>query len=97
MMARDAGVTVLGTGINPGFMMDTLPIVLSAPCVSVKSIKVHRVIDAAKRRIPFQAKVGTGLTPKQLEVKIKKNEVECMCVMFSKWKGFYYHNCRIQF
>jgi len=40
--AKKFGVSVLATGINPGFMMDTLPIVLSAPCVSVKSLKVQR-------------------------------------------------------
>ncbi len=51
-----------GTGINPGYLMDTLPLVLTAPCLDVKSIKVTRMMNSAHRRIPFQKKIGTGLT-----------------------------------
>lgn len=58
--ARDHGVTCLGTGINPGFAMDTLPTVLSTPCRSVASVRVERVQDAGRRRAPLQAKVGAG-------------------------------------
>ena len=61
-LAKEHGVTVVGTGINPGFLMDTLPIFLTAPCLKVNTIKVTRMMNSAKRRIPFQEKVGTGLT-----------------------------------
>lgn len=61
-MAKEYGVAVLGTGINPGYLMDTLPLVLTAPCLEVRRIKVTRVMDSSKRRIPFQKKIGTGLT-----------------------------------
>ncbi len=61
-LAKQQGVTVVGTGINPGFLMDTLPISLTGPCLSVEEIKVTRMMDSSKRRIPFQKKVGTGLT-----------------------------------
>lgn len=61
-VARAAGITVLGTGINPGFVMDRLPLALASTCVSVERIAVERVVDAAKRRQPLQAKVGAGLT-----------------------------------
>lgn len=59
--AREHGGTCLGTGINPGFAMDTLPAVLTAPCRSVESVRVERVQDAGGRRGPLQAKVGAGL------------------------------------
>lgn len=62
-LARRHGVSVLGTGINPGFLMDTLPIVLSSACSEIKSIRVSRVIDASRRRPAFQRKIGAGLTP----------------------------------
>jgi 4-hydroxy-tetrahydrodipicolinate reductase len=65
--ARDYGVTVLGTGINPGFLLDTLPIVLTAPCVEVKRVKAVRSIDALKRRTQFQKKVGIGLSLEEFE------------------------------
>src|SRR5262252_3708897 len=61
--ARRAGVTVLGTGINPGFAMDYLAIVLSAVAQRVDRVEVHRVQDAGTRRVPLQRKVGAGMTP----------------------------------
>lgn len=61
--ARARGVTVLGTGINPGFAMDYLPITLSAVTQRVDRVAVHRVQDAATRRLPLQRKVGAGLEP----------------------------------
>jgi len=60
--ARDRGVCVLGTGVNPGFAMDYLPVVLSGASRSVEHVSVHRVQDAGRRRIPLQKKVGAGLT-----------------------------------
>ena len=60
-IATTHGQTVLGTGINPGFAMDTLPAVLTAPCQHVESIQVNRVQDAGQRRKPLQEKVGAGL------------------------------------
>lgn len=70
-LARENGVTVVGTGINPGYLMDTLPLVLTAPCLRVDSIKVSRMMNSAKRRLPFQKKVGTGMTKKEFAEKIK--------------------------
>jgi 2,4-diaminopentanoate dehydrogenase len=62
-VARGAGVTVLGTGINPGFAMDYLAIVLSAVARRVDRMEVHRVQDAGTRRVPLQRKVGAGMAP----------------------------------
>ncbi|MCW4055850.1 MAG: dihydrodipicolinate reductase [Candidatus Bathyarchaeota archaeon] len=62
LLAKKSGVTVLGTGINPGFLMDTLVITLTAVCQRIDRIEVVRVMDAATRRIPFQRKVGAGLS-----------------------------------
>jgi hypothetical protein len=60
--ARAAGISVVGTGVNPGFVMDRLPLTLAAACVRVDRVQVFRVVDAAKRRGPLRAKVGAGLT-----------------------------------
>ena len=51
-------VGVLGTGVNPGFVMDTLPILLTAVSQSVSSIRVLRVVDAGTRREALQRKIG---------------------------------------
>lgn len=67
--ARKAGVAVLGTGVNPGFLMDFLPLAMTAVCRKVESIKVSRIQDASVRRIPFQQKIGAGLTLDEFEAK----------------------------
>jgi len=66
-MARKAKVAVLGTGVNPGFTMDALPIALTSVCEQVNRIEVRRVQDARVRRLPFQQKIGAGLTREQFE------------------------------
>jgi 4-hydroxy-tetrahydrodipicolinate reductase len=68
--ARRAGKTILGTGVNPGFIMDALPLFLTAICQRVDHIDVTRVIDASKRRGPFQAKIGSGMTVEAFEAKM---------------------------
>jgi 4-hydroxy-tetrahydrodipicolinate reductase len=60
--ARKKKVALLGTGVNPGFVMDLLPAVLSSMVTQVTGVKVIRRLDAAKRRQPLQAKVGATMT-----------------------------------
>jgi len=59
--ARKKKVSVLGTGVNPGYAMDALALMLTAPCARVDRVAVTRVVDAATRRLPLQRKVGAGL------------------------------------
>jgi hypothetical protein len=61
-LAKKHGVTVLGTGVNPGFVMDALPLFLTAVCKDVQKIHVERHVDAGTRRYPLQRKVGAGMT-----------------------------------
>ena len=56
-----AGARIVGSGINPGFLMDTLPLVASAVCRRIDRVAIERVQDAAPRRLPFQRKIGAGL------------------------------------
>jgi 4-hydroxy-tetrahydrodipicolinate reductase len=58
-------VSVLSTGVNPGYAMDALPLMLTAPCSSVSRVSVVRVVDAGTRRLPLQRKVGAGLNLNQ--------------------------------
>ena len=74
-MARKAKVAVLGTGVNPGFTMDALPIALTAVCEYVNRIEVRRVQDARLRRVPFQQKIGAGLTREQFEQQVTVGSV----------------------
>ena len=74
-LAKKARVAVLGTGVNPGFAMDVLPIALTAACERVERVTVHRVQDARMRRLPFQQKIGAGLTTEQFERKVHDGSV----------------------
>jgi 4-hydroxy-tetrahydrodipicolinate reductase len=68
--ARSAGVAVVGTGVNPGFAMDYLPVVLSGAAKRVDAVRVHRVQDAGLRREPLQAKVGAGITREEFDRRV---------------------------
>lgn len=74
-LARKNGCTIIGTGINPGYLMDLLPIVLTAPCQQVDKIFITRMMNSSKRREPFQRKIGTGLSPTDFQNKIQKKEI----------------------
>ena len=68
--ARDAGRSVLGTGVNPGFVMDALPAFITSACRRVDTILIERFQDASIRRLPFQQKIGAGLNLEEFETKV---------------------------
>ncbi|MGY5856514.1 MAG: hypothetical protein RTS72_07925 [Candidatus Thorarchaeota archaeon] len=67
--------TVLGTGINPGYLMDLLPIVLTGPCQSVDSIHVTRRMNSSHRKPSFQKKIGTGMTNEEFRKNIDEGHI----------------------
>jgi 4-hydroxy-tetrahydrodipicolinate reductase len=73
--AKKAKVAVLSTGVNPGFVMDALPIAMTAVCDRVDRIVVNRIQDARMRRLPFQQKIGAGLTTEQFEKQVRDGSV----------------------
>jgi len=74
-LAKKAKKAVLGTGVNPGFTMDALPIMLTAACERVDAIRVERIQDARIRRLPFQQKIGAGLTRDEFEARVDQGTV----------------------
>lgn len=64
-LAKEHEVVVLGTGVNPGFLMDTWPLIMTAVCQDVTQVKAVRIQDASSRRIPFQKKIGAGKTTEE--------------------------------
>lgn len=61
-VARSHNVTLIGTGVSPGFVMDKLPLTLSAACEELRAISVLRVTDAAKRFPAARRRAGLGMT-----------------------------------
>ena len=74
-LAREHSVTVLGTGINPGFLMDTRVINLTSVCQEIEHIKATRIMNAATRRAPFQKKIGAGLTINEFKRRIEDETI----------------------
>jgi len=61
--AKAHGVAVVGTGVNPGFVMDKLAVTLAAESQRVEQVRISRVVNASNRRLPLQRKIGAGMTP----------------------------------
>ncbi len=68
--AKEEGVALVGTGINPGFVMDKLVLTLAAVSQRVDSAKAIRVVDAGQRRLPLQKKIGAAMTPEEFREKV---------------------------
>jgi 4-hydroxy-tetrahydrodipicolinate reductase len=73
--AKEAGVTLLSTGVNPGFSMDALPLFMTSVCRRVEAIHIVRHQDAALRRLPFQQKIGAGLPLDEFREKVKARHI----------------------
>ena len=73
--ARAKKVALLGTGVNPGFAMDAFALACTAPCTRVRSIKIIRTLDGAKRRMQLQKKIGAGMTIAQVQSLIRQNKI----------------------
>jgi 4-hydroxy-tetrahydrodipicolinate reductase len=73
--ARKHGATVVGTGVNPGFVCDALPIMLGWVCAEVERVAVWRVQDASTRRGPFQRKIGCGLSEESFREAVREGRL----------------------
>lgn len=82
-LAQRKKVSVLATGVNPGFTMDALALMLTAPCAKVNRVSVTRVVDAGTRRLPLQRKVGAGLNLNQFRRAITEGSVRHMGLLES--------------
>ncbi len=74
-MAKKNNVSVLGAGINPGFLLDSLLVFLTASCTEVSSIKAVRSADALKRRDTFQKKIGIGLDSQEARKQVDEGKI----------------------
>lgn len=72
---RRAGLVVLATGVNPGFAMDRLPVMLAQVTRNIRRIRVSRVVNASTRRAQLQAKIGVGMTPHGFSEAIRGGEI----------------------
>jgi hypothetical protein len=74
--AKESGVALVGTGVNPGFVMDKLLITLAAVSQRVEHAKAVRIVDASKRRLPLQKKIGAGMSVEEFRAKVKEGIIK---------------------
>jgi 4-hydroxy-tetrahydrodipicolinate reductase len=77
-VARSANVALLGTGVNPGFVMDKLPLTITSVCQEVRSVEIIRIQNASTRREPLQRKVGAGMTTDEFRAAVGAGRIKHM-------------------
>jgi hypothetical protein len=74
--AKEWGVALVGTGVNPGFVMDKLVVTLAAVSQRIEHAKALRIVDASKRRLPLQKKIGAGMTVEEFRAKVAEGVIK---------------------
>jgi 2,4-diaminopentanoate dehydrogenase len=74
--AKEEGVALVGTGVNPGFVMDKLALTLSAAAQRIDWLSAVRIVDASKRRLPLQKKIGAGMTPDEFRAQVSAGVIK---------------------
>ena len=84
-VAKENNVTVLATGINPGFTMDAWPLFMTGVCEDVTHVKAARIQDASSRRLPFQKKIGAGRTLEEFQKLVDEGTLRHVGLPESIW------------
>jgi len=74
--AKESGVALVGTGVNPGFVMDKLVVTLAAVSQSIHHAKALRVVDASSRRLPLQKKIGAGMSVEEFRAQVEAGVIK---------------------
>lgn len=78
VVARSKNVTLLGTGVNPGFVMDKLPLTITSVCQDVKQVDIIRIQNASTRREPLQRKVGASMSVAEFRSAVAAGKIKHM-------------------
>jgi 2,4-diaminopentanoate dehydrogenase len=74
-LAKAAGVSVLGTGVNPGFVLDALVVMLTGGNHSVERIEASRVNDLSPYGHTVMASQGVGTSPQAFEAGVADGSI----------------------
>lgn len=77
-VAASKNVGLLGTGVNPGFVMDKLPLTVTSVCQEIQSVEIIRIQNASTRREPLQRKVGAGMTAEEFRAAVDAGKIKHM-------------------
>jgi len=74
-LAKEYKVSVLGTGINPGFVMDLLILALTGTCEKVDRISAKRVNDLSPFGRSVMAEQGVGLSQEEFQSRVEEGTI----------------------
>ncbi|MCX8058678.1 MAG: 2,4-diaminopentanoate dehydrogenase [Spirochaetes bacterium] len=74
-IAKKNNVVCIGTGINPGFVLDTLIITLTAPCIRVDKIEAQRINDLSPFGKTVMETQGVGTTVEEFNNGLKSGKI----------------------
>jgi 2,4-diaminopentanoate dehydrogenase len=74
-LAKEKGVTIVGVGVNPGFVMDWVPAVIASASKNPTRIHIVRSVDVSRRRQQLQNKTGVGLTRSKFEKELAEGKL----------------------
>ena len=74
-MANKHGVTVLGTGVNPGFVFDQLVLNMTGSCLKVDKIEAQRINDLSPFGKTVMETQGVGTTVEEFNKGIEEGTI----------------------
>ncbi len=74
-LAKKHNATILGTGVNPGMMMDLLAICISGVMSDVENMKISRINSLSPFGPTVMEEQGVGLTKQSFEDKMAHGEI----------------------
>lgn len=88
-LAKEHGVTVVGTGMNPGFIFDSLPLLLSSVCTDVSHIQAERFANLSPYETA-QSRFGAGLPLEEYRERLQNDEIQTHVGMEESLRGLEY-------
>lgn len=73
--AREAGVSLTAVGINPGFIMDILPVLCSTPCWQIERVSVERNVDFSPYGPDEMRHIGAGLSAVAFHAGVQRGDI----------------------
>ncbi|HWR06039.1 2,4-diaminopentanoate dehydrogenase [Sporomusa sp.] len=74
-LAKKNGITILGTGVNPGFVLDTLILTLTGACQVVNKIRAARINDLSPFGPTVMKTQGVGATVEEFHAGVKTGAI----------------------
>jgi hypothetical protein len=75
-LAERRGVAIVGLGMNPGFLLDVWPLVLSSIAHDIASIDCLRIVDVSGFGPRVRSSLGIGYTADAFERELDRGQIE---------------------